>query len=242
MIPRKIYAFFLFSFFISFHASADYAAESYIVKGDSLFDAGKYTEAFEIYRTVLETTLTYTPQMLLKMAYVKEGLEEYTDALYYLNLYYYHQADQNVLQKMTALAESKNLTGYELNDYEYFLTIYHRYYTLIASVLIAILISLFAMIIYYKRKGQSVLYFAVGYSLFLMFSFYFLNYAGGNKRGIINQKNVLLMNGPSAGATVVSQVEAGHRVKVLDKTDIWYKVEWNGEEVYLREKNISLIQ
>jgi hypothetical protein len=53
--------------------------------------------------------------MLLKMAFVKEGLGDYSNALYYLNLYYLKTYDKKVLKKMENLAERYHkLEGYEL--------------------------------------------------------------------------------------------------------------------------------
>ena len=45
--------------------------------------------------------------MLLKMAYIQEGLEQYPEALYYLNLYYNQNPSKKVLAKMETLAEAQ---------------------------------------------------------------------------------------------------------------------------------------
>jgi len=39
------------------------------------------------------------------MAYIKEGLGQHGDALYYLNLHYIHTADREVLLKMEQIAD-----------------------------------------------------------------------------------------------------------------------------------------
>ena len=54
---------------------------------DSLFEARKYTESFKIYQEIHGQNQG-SPSMLLKMAFIKEGLDDYPAALYYLNQYY----------------------------------------------------------------------------------------------------------------------------------------------------------
>jgi hypothetical protein len=50
------------------------------------------------------------------------------------------------------------------------------------------------------------------------------------------------MKSPSAGARQLALLDQGHRIKVLDKQDIWYRVEWNEQEAYIRESNLKLIR
>ena len=68
-------------------------------KADSLYISKKYAEAYTDYLHIFEQG-KYTPQMLLKMAYVKEGLGEVPEALYYLNVYYVNFPGRNILKKM----------------------------------------------------------------------------------------------------------------------------------------------
>src|SRR4051812_48821245 len=72
-------------------------------KADSLFDSKKYIESFEIYHQILDSSDQYSPRMLKKMAFIKEGLGDYTSALYYLNLFYSSNPDNEVLKKMEEL-------------------------------------------------------------------------------------------------------------------------------------------
>ena len=80
--------------------------------------------------------------MLLKMAFIKEGLGDYTNALYYLNLYYLKTYNKRVLKKMENLAEQNKLSGYNYDDVEFFLNIYHKFQFQI-DLLILTLILLF---------------------------------------------------------------------------------------------------
>ena len=46
--------------------------------------------------------------------------------------------------------------------------------------------------------------------------------------------NTYLMRGPSAGAGVLTQLKAGHRLEVVGKEDVWIKVIWNNEVAYIK--------
>ena len=65
---------------------------------DSLFITKKYTQSLDHYEQILKQG-QYTPAMLLKMAYVHEGLNEIGSAMYYLNLYHIATNDKMVLWK-----------------------------------------------------------------------------------------------------------------------------------------------
>ncbi|MBK7650109.1 MAG: hypothetical protein IPJ20_04215 [Flammeovirgaceae bacterium] len=46
----------------------------------------------------------YTPAMLLKMAYIQEGLGRISQSIYYLQLYYKATNDEQALSKIEELA------------------------------------------------------------------------------------------------------------------------------------------
>jgi uncharacterized protein YgiM (DUF1202 family) len=68
-----------------------------LVKADSLFEQKKYTESFDLYEQILDEEQLASPKMLLKMAFIKEGLGDYSRALYFLNVYYQKVILINVL-------------------------------------------------------------------------------------------------------------------------------------------------
>src|SRR6188768_2506509 len=82
---------------------------------DSLFLAKRYTQSMELYRSVFAQH-EYSPAMLLRMAYIEEGLNQTGQALYYLNLYYEATRDKAVLEKMEEVATKYNLEGYRQTD------------------------------------------------------------------------------------------------------------------------------
>lgn len=209
--------------------------------GDSLFAAKNYTEAFKSYEQLLNEKV-YSPQMLLKMAYVKEALGDHTRALYFLNLYYHFQPDTETLNKIRALADTHELSGYSIDDYEYLVSVFHRYYNQIAFAGILIGLLGVSLLFWQKKRGGEILTPAVFVGFYLLLFTIGINYGFPLEKGIVLNEQVFVMSSPSAGSDKLTTLEAGHRVKVLDKQDIWYKVEWNNREAYIRESNLLVIQ
>ena len=87
---------------------------------DSLFKVKQYTQSLKIYEEVLASR-QYSPSMLLKMAYIHEGLGNVSQGLYYLNLYYQATGDHQTLLKMQELAVKNRLEGYENPESDQFL-------------------------------------------------------------------------------------------------------------------------
>jgi hypothetical protein len=238
-MQKRFVKYFLFFIFCGFLAKG---ASPYqrLVKADSLYAKKKYSEAYVLYKELFDSG-KYTPRMLLKMAYVKEGLGDVADALYYLNIYYVNFPQRNILKKMDSLAKTKGLEGYQYDDINYFLYLYYRYKSEIIIGLVGVLFVFFLSIVsnrvLFKRIPITSPY------LFLVmaaFVYLFVNYSSKffNKGIIVNDK-ALVMNSPSAGANIVATLPKGTRVHVWGDTDIWYKVSWNGTSAYIRKSNLQ---
>lgn len=205
---------------------------------DSLFEAKKYTESFEVYSTVLDQG-DYTPSMLLKMAFIKEGLGDVSGALYFLNQYYNQTSNKMVLAKLEEIAKENRLVGYEFGDADFFINIFNQYRFQVLGLIIAISLFLLGLIIHRKRKtNQRPISLGVTYVFSLLLLFYLLNFGVSFDKGIIVDPQTYLMTGPSGGADVIGIIEKGHRVDILAKEGIWVKILWENQEVYVREKKI----
>ncbi len=208
-------------------------------KADSLFKEKKYTESYRIYQHILEEGNAASPAMLLKMAFIREGLGDYSHALYYLNLYYLQTHNKRALNKMEDIAETYNLSGYQYTDLEFFLNIFYRYYILIILALGSTGIFLLSYIVYKRKRLKE----KPGYSFFylilvVMAMFAAVNYGKSYRKGIIVQPGTYVMQGPSAGSELLTVAGQGHRLKILGKEDVWVKVKWNDQEAFIKEDNI----
>ena len=218
------------------------AINTQLLTADSLFRAQKYTESLAVYNEILENTGKASSAMLLKMAYINEGLENFGEALYHLNNYYNMSADQNALTKMRDLATAHGLGGYETSNLDYALRIYNEYrYILVAFFAALGLLTL--AIIYRQKKKQGKL--ATSFGLALIFvmvvALCLTNFSGLKPQGVISGANTYLMSGPSAGADLVEVVNEGHRVGIIDRQDIWVEIRWREGTAFIRESNIKVL-
>ena len=107
-------------FFISLGSPSMAQSNYRLSTADSLFIKQKYTEAFAIYNEVFKSGKV-SESMLVKMSFIKEGLGDNVQALYFLDQYYNLTADKSVLLKMQELADENDLNGYSVGDKEFFL-------------------------------------------------------------------------------------------------------------------------
>ncbi|TRX54310.1 SH3 domain-containing protein [Fulvivirga sp. M361] len=211
-------------------------------KADSLFSAGKYTESFDLFHHLMETEKLSSPAMLLKMAFIKEGLGDFSGALYYLNTYYLKTVDRRVMTKMEELAEKKELYGYEFQDADFVITHFYKYFNIITYSLLAIAVLLLALAYRQKvRLKQSPVLPAVFMVVVLAILFYTLNFGRDYDRAIIVDSNTYLMSGPSAGSEVIDVVGKGHRVSYLNEKDVWVKIDWQGKMAFIKKDKLRFI-
>jgi hypothetical protein len=209
---------------------------------DSLYRSQLYTQSFEHYEEILKQK-QYTPAMLLKMAYIQEGLGNIGKAMYYLNLYFLIENDQAVLEKMEELAARFNLGGYEATDTDRLLTFYHEHYSSISIALAALTVFLLSILFYTKvRLHRRPIASAIFLMVFLIGLFVHLNFGGRVKTGIISNPRTYVMDGPSPGANLISITTDGHRVEVIGKKDIWLKIRWDGRVGFIRENSLLPVQ
>jgi hypothetical protein len=209
---------------------------------DSLYVAKRYTQSFELYQSILKQG-EYTPSMLLKMAFIQEGLNHIGQAMYYLNLYFIASRDQEALDKMEELAGKYNLEGYDTSDADRFLSFYHDYHLWISATLAAIAIFLLSLMFFisFRRKERPV---ATVIVLFVFLVGFGVHLYVGDKvsSGIITSPKTYVMDGPSAAASVIQVVSDGNRVEVIGKKDVWLKVKWFDQTGYIRQNNLQLVE
>jgi hypothetical protein len=210
-------------------------------QADSLYDKKQYIQSIEHYREILSQH-EYTPAMLLKMAYIEEGLNHAGKALYYLNLYYLATSDKAALDKMQELATKFNLEGYETSDADMLLSLYHDYHQDLSLTLGAVVLFCLALILFWKRKGKRSIAAGTVLIIILVVMVVHINFGEKISTGIIGEPNTYLLDGPSAGASVVSVVGEGHKFEIIGKVDVWYKVRWNNSTVFVKDHSLLPVQ
>lgn len=234
---RLIFTVLLLSAFFS-HLQAQ---NSSLSRADSLFRSQKFTQSFELYDSLYKQNVA-SPAMLLKMAYIKEGLGDFTSAQFYLNEYYLATRNDQALTKMDELAKDKSLKGYETNDLNIFISLYYKHFQWLAltSILITAILFVFFMVQLIKFKHiPPVTTMLLGAALIALFVF--INFGKTYNKGLIIKNNTFVMAGPSAGADVVDVIGKGNKVTIDKETDVWYKIEWDGQQGYIKNNNVRLL-
>lgn len=209
---------------------------------DSLFKLKKYTEALKIYEKSYEEKGIYTAQMLIKMAFIHEGLDNFPKTLFYLNQYYLLSNDKNALEKMEDLAEKHQLKGYEYSDFKFIFNLIRFYKDQISFIFIIFIAIAVACILYIKYRRGIVLKVAAIFTLSLLIVFFSINFFINYYSPALVTNNTYLMSGPSAGADVLGAMKAGNKITVLGDEDIWMKIAVDGQEGYIRKTNIHLLR
>lgn len=209
-----------------------------LTTADSLFKARQYTQSFELYSKILKDNGQYSPAMLLKMAYIQEGLGHVSKSIHYLQLYYQATNDVQALTKIEQLAEKNKLEGYDASDKAVLEQLLKKYKSPISIALFAVVLFLLALMVYQKRKhNERPLWTGLVLLLFLTVLFVQVNYSGAERQGIVAKRSYL-MSGPSAGASVVAIIGEGHQLKVTGQKDIWLRVQWNNREAFVKEDKL----
>lgn len=210
-----------------------------LAEADTLFIQKKYTESYRLYQKIFYEHEQSSPDMLVKMAFINEGLGDYSMALYFLNLYYLRTPEKAVLKKMEELAREHRLAGYEFNDFNILENIYYKYASQITLGVFTLSLLILAAIYRQKRKKRKTPAALAGaYLLTLAIVFYLVNFDTPVHKGIITSETAYLMEDPSAASNLVEVVQQGHRVRIVGEKDIWLKIKWNGENAFIRKNNV----
>ncbi|WP_240485981.1 SH3 domain-containing protein [Anditalea andensis] len=206
--------------------------------GDSLFKTQNYKEALEIYENLLHEEQSYTPSMLLKMAFITEGMGDYPKTTLYLSKYYDYNPNQRITNKIKALTEQTNLVGYTVSDGEQFFRLLADQREKITIFLILCLLLSLGFIIKFKERADKPRYFVPSIILILLI-FFSNNFLHTPQRAIITGSPTLIMDQPTAGGNLIKKVDAGHRVKVNSTKDIWYEIEWENRKGYVKKNSLT---
>jgi len=213
-------------------------AQDAMTTADSLFRAKQYTQSFDLYQLFFKSN-RYSPAMLLKMAYIQEGLGHVSQSIYYLQLYYQATNDEQALNKINELASKNNLEGYTASSDQTFIRgLLDQFATQLSGVLLAAALFFFALAFYNKRKQKSPVWAAFVMLFFLALLFAQVNLTAPARQGIVSDASTYLMSGPSAGASVIAVIGEGHQLKITGQKDVWLRVEWANKTAFVKQDKL----
>ena len=217
-------------------------ASGKLALADSLFRRKQYTQSLELYEEIFKNKY-YTPNILLKLAFIQEGLGHLGQSMYYLNLYFLSTHDPQALVKIEEVAAHNKLEGYGDTDAARLWTLMKENHEEVVGSLVALCAFLFALMFYQKvklkRRPVVTAVVLLFFLLLLFIQFYLVRY---KDQGIIATPSTYLMSGPSAGSSVVAIVGEGHRLEILGKKDVWLRVKWINEEVYVKQDALLAVR
>lgn len=208
---------------------------------DSLYSKKQFTQSLKLYQQIFEGGAS-TPAMLLKMAYIEEGLGNTALALYYISAYHKSTGDPAALTKMEEMATKYRLSGYDLNPnppLEFFL----KYKVEFLTVASALAILLLAIMIFTVRQHGRRPYVSLSFFVLVVATIVVgANWNFQPVNGITLHAPAYLMSGPSPGANVVGVVTEGNRLAVTGHHDAWVRVSWKGDEAWVRENQVLVVR
>lgn len=227
----------VFLFFILFvQATNSQGITDELIRADSLFSNQNYKEAMGIYAEKYVEGV-YSPAMLLKMAFVAEGIGDKEQATTYLGRYYDLKPDPLILSKLKTLTGQSTLWGYEINDQDRFLLFLSdsKHY-LVGGLLLLLLVVTVRFVWKSRKKEESLTYWPIGLLIGLILIAN--NFIRRPESGLITQSPAFVVAKPTAGGALIDRVEPGHRVKILSEVDIWYEIDWKSKRAYIRKDQI----
>lgn len=239
-VPNKKNLFFSF-LFLAFMAPviAFSANQKELKTADSLFAIARYPEAQTLYKKNFSLSEKNGQALLLKLAFLAEKTNNYTDCLFYLSKLALVQPSRHLFEKMDKLAKEQNLSGYEFDDYNYFIIFYRKYGDYIPILLLTLGTYIVVIMVTKTRRKEPILQIhKISIIVYLLALLGILNVPSLYQTCIIVNENTFLRDEPSSAAGVVEKVGKGHKLTIIGSVDHWDRVIWNNRIVYIRKSDL----
>ncbi|WP_353720082.1 SH3 domain-containing protein [Dyadobacter sp. 676] len=192
-----------------------------------------------LYKKNFNLTEKNSQALLLKLAFLAEKTNNYTDCLFYLSKLALVQPSRHLFEKMDKLAKEQNLSGYEFDDYNYFIIFYRKYGDYIPILLLTLGTYIVVIMVTKTRRKEPILQIhKVSIVVYLLALLGILNVPSLYQTCIIVNENTFLRDEPSSAAGVVERVGKGHKLTIIGSVDHWDRVIWNNRIVYIRKSDL----
>ncbi|KAA6439266.1 hypothetical protein FEM33_13415 [Dyadobacter flavalbus] len=205
---------------------------------DSLFAMARYTESMILYKKNFSEQEKNNEALLLKLAFLSEKTNNYTDCLFYLSKLALINPSRRLFEKMDKLAEEQNIKGYEFDDYNYFIIFYRRYGDYIPILLLTLGTYIVVIMVTKSRRREPILQIhKISIVAYLLVLLGLLNVPSLYQTCIIVNENTFLRDEPSSASSVIERIGKGHKLTILGSVDHWNRVIWDNEIVYIRKSD-----
>jgi tetratricopeptide (TPR) repeat protein len=220
-------------------APAHSASKPELKIADSLFAMARYSESLVLYKKNFSNDEKNSQALLLKLAFLSEKTNNYSDCLFYLSKLALVNPSRRLFEKMDKLAEQQNLTGYEFDDYNYFIIFYRRYGGYIPILLLTLGTYIVVIMVTKARRMEPILQIhKISIVVYLLALLAIVNVPSLYQTCMIVNENTFLREEPSSAASVVERVGKGHKLTIIGSVDHWNRVIWNSRIVYIRKSDL----
>ena len=236
---KKYLLFWIFLGTLAPFSKAFSANKTELKTADSLFAMARYTESLVLYKKNFSEREKNNQSLLLKLAFLAEKTNNYTDCLFYLSKLALINPSRRLFEKMDKLAQKRNLTGYEFDDYNYFIIFYRRYGDYIPILLLTLGTYIVVIMVTKARRKEPILQIhKLSIMAYLFVLLGILNVPSLYRTCIIVNENTFLRDEPSSASAVVDRVGKGHKLTIVGSVDHWNRVIWNNQIVYIRKSDL----
>ncbi|TLU96341.1 hypothetical protein FEM55_04165 [Dyadobacter sediminis] len=238
VLSKKYLMFWLITGSILVPETALFANYKELKTADSLFAMARYPESAILYKKNFSEQEKNNEALLLKLAFLSEKTNNYTDCLFYLSKLALINPSRRLFEKMDKLAEEQNIKGYEFDDYNYFIIFYRRYGDYIPILLLTLGTYIVVIMVTKSRRREPVLQIhKISIVAYLLVLLGLLNVPSLYQTCIITNENTFLRDEPSSASSVVERIGKGHKLIILGSVDHWNRVIWDNEIVYIRKSD-----
>ena len=238
-LSKKYLLFWIFLGTVLTCGEAYSANKNELKMADSLFAMARYPQSLTLYKKNFSDNEKNNQSLLLKLAFLAEKTNNYTDCLFYLSKLALINPSRRLFEKMDKLAREQNLTGYEFDDYNYFIIFYRRYGDYIPILLLTLGTYIVVIMVTKVRRKEPIMQIhKLSIIAYLIVLLGILNVPSLYRTCIIINENTFLRDEPSSAAAVIDRVGKGHKLTVVGSVDHWNRVIWNNQIVYIRKSDL----
>lgn len=201
-------------------------APTALQQADSLFEQRRYVEGYALYDSMVQYGVSSAEEsrILLRMAYIQEGIGNYPLALYHILCYHARSYSSVAWLHAVRLAQRMDVPGYVQGDGLYFGLFLLRNHLWGNVLLVGLLVGCVAWC-WVRRRSVGALVSLMGLvGLFWVWQSFAIWLP---RSGVILDQRAVLMEGPSpAAAVLATDLLPGTRVEVVSVTPTWVLVQY----------------
>jgi hypothetical protein len=225
---------------LSYSARPEKKITERLLRADSLFNAGQYGPASQLYHAQVWQERQASPQLLLRLAYAQQQLGRPAATLLYLSMAQARQPRLSTWRQLVALATRQRLVGYPATWQQELRVRWQRYYYPGLQALLAGAVVALVFVLLRRRTARRAWW--AGLAGYALLTGLYLELLRPAPAALVARSGAALMAGPGAGAPWLSTATVGDRLLVIGQEDIWCRVRWQEREAFIRAADVLVVE